>query len=108
YGSFALLRELSDNRMKAMVDGLVARNDLQPGTDEQKIADLYRSYMDEARIEQLDAQPLQPYLAAIRAADTHGKIAAHMGQTQGRIGASMFGTGISGDQKSPNRYVTYM
>ena len=105
YGSFNLLRELSDNRVKVMIDGLVARSDLTPGSDEQKIADAYRSYMDEARIEALDAQPLQPYLAAIRAADTHEKAAVYMGQTQGRFGGSIFGTGISTDQKSPNRYV---
>jgi putative endopeptidase len=105
YGSFALLRELSDNRVKAMIEGLVARTDLAPGSDEQKIADAYRSYMDVARIEALDAQPLQPYLAAIRAADTHDKMAVYMGQSQGRIGASIFGTGISIDQKAPTRYV---
>ncbi|MEF9944371.1 MAG: hypothetical protein RR758_09350, partial [Burkholderiaceae bacterium] len=65
YGSFPLLRELSDNRMKALIQDLVARKDLAPGSDEAKIADAYRSYIDEARIEQLDAQPLQPYLTAI-------------------------------------------
>jgi putative endopeptidase len=105
YGSFALLRELSDNRVKVMIDALVARTDLVPGSDEQKIADAYRSYMDEARLEALDAQPLQPYLAAIRAADTHEAMAVYMGQTQGRVGSSLFGTGISTDQKAPNRYV---
>ena len=104
YGSFALLRELSDNRMKALVQGLAARTDLTAGSDEQKIADAYRSYTDEARIEALDAQPLQPFLTAIRAADTHEKIAAYMGQTQGRVGSSFFGTGITIDQKQPTRY----
>ena len=105
YGSFNLLRELSDNRVKVMIDALAARTDLTAGSDEQKIADAYRAYMDEARIEALDAQPLQPYLAAIRAADTHDKAAVYMGQTQGRIGGSIFGTGISTDQKAPTRYV---
>jgi putative endopeptidase len=105
YGSFALLRELSDNRVKAMIEGLTARTDLAAGSDEQKISDAYRSYMDEARIEALDAQPLQPYLAAIRAADTHDAAAVYMGQTQGRIGGSIFGTGITTDQKAPTRYV---
>jgi putative endopeptidase len=100
YGSFALLRELSDNRLKAMIDGLVARTDLAAGSDELKIADAYRSYMDEARIEALDAQPLQPYLAAIRAANTHDALAVYMGETQGRVGGSIFGTGITIDQKA--------
>ncbi len=104
YGSFAMLRELSDNRMKALVTGLAARTDLVAGSDEQKVADAYRAYMDQARVDQLDAQPLQPYLAAIRAADSHEKMAAYMGQTQGRIGSSFFGTGITIDQKAPTRY----
>ncbi|MGQ3110862.1 MAG: M13 family metallopeptidase [Brevundimonas sp.] len=104
WGSFAMLRQLSDNRMKALVTGLAARTDLVAGSDEQKIADAYRAYMDQARVDQLDAQPLQPYLAAIRAADSHEKMAAYMGQTQGRLGSSFFGTGITIDQKSPNRY----
>ncbi len=105
YGSFALLRELSDNRLKVMIEGLAGRTDLQSGTDEQKIADAYRSYMDTERVEQLDAQPLQPYLAAIRAADDHEKIAAYMGGTVADLGDSFFGTGITTDQKAPNRYV---
>ena len=108
YGAFPLLRELSDNRMKAMIAGLVARTDLTPGSDEAKIADLYRSYIDEARIEALDAQPLAPYLAAIRAADTHEALAVQMGGTQGRIGGSFFGTGIGADAKNPDIYVTSM
>ncbi len=105
YGSFALLRELSDNRMKELVTGLAGRSDLAPGSDEAKIADAYRAYMDEARIEQLDAQPLQPYLTAIRAADSHDKLAAYMGGTIGRFGGSFFGTGITIDAKQPTRYV---
>ncbi len=106
YGiSFGLLRELSDNRVKAMIDALAARTDLQAGTDEQKIADAYRSYMDTARIEALDAQPLQPYLVDIRAANSHEAMAAYMGRALGGLGGGFFGTGITTDQKNPTRYV---
>ena len=105
YGSFALLRELSDNRMKELVTGLAARTDLAAGSDEQKIADAYRAYIDEAQVEALDAQPLQPYLAAIREADSHEKMAVYMGRTIGRFGASFFGSGITIDAKQPTRYV---
>lgn len=105
YGAFSLLRDLSDNRLEAMITALLARTDLAPGSDEQKIADAYRSYMDVARIEALDAQPLQPYLAAIRAIDSHDAMAAYMGQTIGALGGSFFATGISTDQKQPDRYV---
>ncbi len=108
YGSFALLRELSDNRLRALIDELLANPNLAAGTDERKMADLYRSYMDVDRIEALDAQPMQPYLAAIRAADDHAKLAAYMGTLQGRFGSSIFGVGIGDDQKDPSRYTTYV
>ena len=108
YGSFPLLRELSDNRLKATIEGLAARTDLAPGSDEAKVADLYRSYMDEARIEALDAQPLQPYLTAIRAADSHAALSRYMGTTQGRFGRGFTGTFIGADAKAPDRYVTYI
>lgn len=105
YGSFALLRELSDNRVKGMIDALVARTDLVAGSDEQKIADAYRSYMDTARIEALDAQPLQPYLAAIRAIDSHEAMATYMGGRNGDFGASFFSAGVGADSKNPTRHV---
>jgi putative endopeptidase len=105
YGSFSLLRDLSDNRLEAMIETLLARTDLAAGSDEQKIADAYRSYMDTARIEALDDQPLQPYLAVIRAIDSHDAMAAYMGRTIGALGGSFFATGISTDQKQPDRYV---
>jgi putative endopeptidase len=108
YGSFALLRELSDNRLRALLDELLARTDLVQGSDEQKMTGLYRSYMDVERIEALDAQPVQPYLAAIRAADDHGKMAAYMGTLQGRFGSGFFGVGIGDDQRDPSRYTTYV
>ena len=108
WGSFALLRELSDNRLRALLDEMLANPGLAAGTDERKMADLYRSYMDVARIEALDAGPIQPYLAAIRAADDHGKMAAYMGSLQGRFGGGFFGVGIGDDQKDPSRYTTYV
>ena len=108
YGSFDILLQLSDNRMNDIIHRLAARTDLTPGTEEAKIADLYNSYRDQARVDQLDAQPLQPYLAAIRAVDSHEAMAAYMGSTQGRFGSGVFGMGIGADVKDPNRYITYI
>ena len=48
--------------------------------DAQIIGAAYKAYMDEPRLEALDAKPLAPDLAAIRAADTREKLAALMGR----------------------------
>ena len=104
YGSFPLLRELSDNRMKELVLGLAARTDLVAGSDEQKIADAYRAYMDHSHVQSLDGKPLEPYIAAIRSIDSHAAMATYMGAHNGDFGAAFFGAGVSADAKNPTRH----
>ena len=108
FGSFDILRQLSDNRLEAMMARLVADTAADPASDEGKLANLYRSYMDEARLEQLDAQPLQPLLAEIRAADSHAALARLMGARQGSFGSSFFGFGVSDDARDPDRHAVYV
>ncbi len=49
-GAFYTLRDESEARSKTLLETAMASAQA-PGSDEQKIADLYRSYMDEARLE---------------------------------------------------------
>ncbi len=106
YGSFDALSELSQNRVRAV---LVEAADNPAATgDEAKIGAAYKSFMDESRVEALDAKPLAPDLAAIRAADTREKLAALMGRAdQGYLGA-FFGLGEQPDAKDPTRYAIYV
>lgn len=108
FGSFEILRQLSDNRLEAMMARLVADTAADPASDAGKLANLYRSYMDEARLEALDAQPLQPMLAEIRAADSHAALVRLMGARQSGFGSSFFGFGISDDARNPDRYAVYV
>src|SRR5438128_1068811 len=48
-------------------------------TDAAKIGAFYKAFMDEARAEALDAQPIIPLLQTIRAATTHEQLAGLMG-----------------------------
>src|SRR5690348_16109792 len=62
---FAQLDDLSKHRVVALIEDLVKSS---PGNEgERKIADLYRSYMDEAGIEAKGLKPLQAEFAAIQA-----------------------------------------
>ncbi len=108
YGSFDMLRELSENRLKAMVEEYAADKSLSPTSDQGKIAALYNSFMDEARIEQLDAAPLQSDLTAIKALKTRSDFARYMGTTQGRFGGSFFGGYVFADAKDPQINALYM
>ncbi|MFT4076772.1 MAG: M13-type metalloendopeptidase [Asticcacaulis sp.] len=101
-----ILEDLSENRSKAIVTGLAGRTDLTG--DDAKIAALYNSMMDEARIETLDAAPLKPALAAIAAIHTKGGMATSMGQAAGGFGSAFFDTYIDADAKNPQINVLYI
>ena len=108
YGSFAILRELSDARVRTLLDRWAADKNLKAGSDEAKVAALYRSFLDEAAAEKLDAKPIEPLLAAVKKAETREDIAALMGRAAGGFGGSFFSTAVFDDQKNPDRYALYV
>ena len=107
YGAFATLRDLSEARVRQLVEGYQLGN---PGTDGDpaKVAAIYRSFMDEAAIEAQGAKPLQPKLAAIRAAKSKDDVARLMGQSFGGVGRSFFSAFVNDDSKNPDYYTLYM
>ena len=66
-----------------------------------QIGGLYKSFMDEARIESLDAKPLAADLAAVQAVTTKAEFATLMAKTQMSFGASLINAGVDADAKSP-------
>ncbi len=107
YGVSAVLREVAEQQVHTMIEEWAAAT-LSPASDEAKVAALYRSLMDEAKAEALDAAPLAPKLAAIRAATTREALAATMGNAARGAGGSFFGANVYGDQRDPDRYALYM
>ncbi len=95
------------NRTQAQLRAIVEENARGGGTGgaAAKVGGLYASFMDEARIEALDAAPLQPGLAAIRAAGSHQALAALMGRSHGRFGTTLFHFVPIPDLKGPKIYV---
>ena len=108
YGSFVMLRDLSEARVRAILDRWAADKKLKGGSDEAKVAAFYRTALDEATIEKLDAKPIQPHLAAVKNAKTHADIARLMGRSSMTFGSSFFRAGISDDAKNPDKYALYL
>ena len=106
YGSFRVLRDLSEARVRALVEGY-ALSDPASGGDGARIAAVYRGFMDEAAIEKLGAAPLQPVLARIRQADSRAGLAELMG-AHDTFNVTLFGLGVADDQRDPDRYTLYM
>lgn len=106
YGAFAILRDLSEARLRALVESYPLGDPATDG-DAAKIAALYQAFMDEPAIEVLGSKPVAPLLAAIRSADDKDQLAALMGQ-RGSLSGSFFGLSVSDDQRDPDRYTLYL
>jgi len=108
FGAFTMLGDLSEARVRAILDRWAADNKLKPGTDEAKVAAIYRTFLDEGTVEKLDARPLQPYLDAIRKAETRDDIARLMGRSSSGVGRSFVSAFVSDDAKNPEKYALYL
>ncbi|MCT2397959.1 M13 family metallopeptidase [Novosphingobium mangrovi (ex Huang et al. 2023)] len=67
WGSFIELRELSEQRLHAIMDGLLASSPA-PGTDAARVAAAYKAFMDTDAIDKAGLAPVRPYLDKIFAA----------------------------------------
>jgi putative endopeptidase len=73
--------------------------------DAAKIGVFYAAFMDEARAEALDAQPIAPLLQMVRNAASREELAELMGASARTFLSSLFGVGIVVDSKAPDKYV---
>lgn len=74
-GAFIQLRDLSEERLKGIMDDLTTR-ELAPGSDEARIAAAYRAFMNTEAINAAGLAPAQPYLQKIWAARTPADLTA--------------------------------
>jgi putative endopeptidase len=72
--------------------------------DAVKIGAFYAAFMDEARAEALDVEPIAPLLQMTRAAATREDVAGLMGTGRRSFFSSVFGLGIDADDKAPDKY----
>ncbi len=104
YGSFDLLREKSEQRVKFIIDDLAATS---PAIDtpEGKIGAIYTAYMDTAAINAAGLAPVQPYfekIDAISSLEDLSKVTASVGY------ASLISGFVFVDDKDPETYIFQM
>ncbi len=86
------LADRNQEQLRAIVMG--APKDSQLGA-------FYASYMDEARVEQLDAAPLKADLDRVDAIKSKAEFARFMADTHADFGAALFGLGTIPDPANP-------
>ncbi len=102
WGSFAMLRERSLQQVHDVLEALP--QDSPHGSNEQKLYDFYRSYLDTEAIERAGLGPANAVLDAIAAARSHEEIAAFMARPELRLTAPVR-FDIDPDEKDPDHYM---
>ena len=72
------------------------------------IGGMYKSFMDEARVDSLDARPLAADLARIAAVSSKEDFARLMGRSHGAFGGSLISLQVAPDPKQPNMNVLFV
>ena len=73
-----------------------------------QIGALYKSFTDEAKVEQVDDAPLKVDLAAVQAVASKADMAKSMGAAHGGFGPDLFSLDIFADAKSPEVNTLYI
>jgi endothelin-converting enzyme/putative endopeptidase len=92
----AILREAAD---------AAASGSAPAGSDQQKMGDLFASFMDEDAVEALGAEPLRDDLAAIEALTDVGELAPLLGRFQRQGGSGAIDSYVNTDDRRSDRYI---
>ena len=105
YGSFTILRDNSEEAVRDILEEAAANP--KPGVS-QKIGDMYGSFLDEARADELGAAPIQGDLTRIKHIDSLDAATKLMGElsTQGISGLT--GMYVDNDAGNPERYLVHL
>jgi putative endopeptidase len=116
-GVFNTLVDLSFKQVASIIDDATKAN-APAGSDERKIADLYKSYMDEAAIETHGLATLKPHLTQIAAIHTPHELARAFGLSlrsdvdalnfTNFHTANIFGLWVAPSFNDPDHYAPYL
>ncbi len=103
YGTFAILRDRAQEAVKTIIE-TEGRAPAAPGTNSQKVGDLYKSFMDEARLEALGITPLKDELSAIARISNSSELPAAFARAA-RLGVRLpFSVNVGADARNSEQY----
>ncbi len=107
WGTFDQLREGTQPQLRALIEA-AQKESAKAGTEAQKIGDLYASFMNEARLEQLGYKPLAGELARIRVLRDKKAIPALIAHLA-KIGVDTpYTLSVGQDSREATRYAAYI
>ena len=106
YGGFIILRDEAEDAVKAIIEAS-ASGDFARGSDEQKVGDLYKSYMDMDTRNARGLTPLQAELDRIAAIESHEQLAVYFAAANRRGYGVPIAVAQIDDFRNPEFYMIY-
>ena len=106
YGGFSLLAEEAQDNVRAIIEES-ASGDFPAGSDEQKVGDLYESWMDTERRDSLGLAPIAPEFDRIDAIQSTDDLARYFASTVRRGLDAPFALSQFADLRNPEYYGVY-
>ncbi len=103
WGPFVMLADEAETRVRKIIEDAAAGK--VGGENGRKIGDLYASFMDEERIEELGAAPIAQGLADAYAITSTAELPGLLGRHERYGGAGLFGSYVDTDDRNSERYV---
>lgn len=105
YGSFTILDDESNERIKALIEEL-ATKEHSAGSNEQKVGDFYKSFMDEDAVEAKGLDPLKPQIDAVRKITNKAELATAFGKMRALGVGGPVAFFVDQDDKDATRYLS--
>ena len=106
-GAFYWLYEQAEKQVKQIILDQAASN-AAGGSNAQKIGDLYNSFMDEEKIEQLGITPIAKDLAAAASFKTTDEFFQILGELESQGLSGLFYSYVSTDNKDSSKNIVYL
>ncbi|MDY6995325.1 MAG: M13 family metallopeptidase [Actinomycetota bacterium] len=106
-GAFRTLYDRAEVQIRDLITEAAAA-EAPGGTDEQRIGDLYASFMNEQTVRERGLAPLLEELASVEAADTPDALAALLGSLQRTGIGGGAGLYVDTDSKNSSRYLLHL
>ena len=111
YGSFAVLAENAEAAVRDIITSMDSPGEGAIGGAEReadKIAALYASFMDVARVDELGSSPIAPDLDRALAIASIDELVALVAELERQGLGGFFGMGVDNDPGDPERYIVFV
>jgi len=108
YGTFVQLADKAEADLYALIEELAGDKNKKPGSTAQQVGDLYMSFTNETKLNEIGAAPLKPRLAKVDAIKTTIELAQLLGEMSMTGLPGAVGGFIEADAGDPTKPILYL